>query len=335
MADSAPALGPDGGRLLARSYRIVNAAAGEFAFTDLRKTSLGGVRGRQFRLFTPVRRERLRLPTSLPEFAALRHEANLSDSPLAVAAELGGHWSEHNLAAITHVAACNFRCPYCYVDFAHLSGADSFVATAAAVVDEFVLLRRALRASGRGLSLLRLSGGEPLLAPALVLGVLRELRRRELLGTTVLKVESNVSALPYAWRESAVRLTAGDVAELPRVKLHTTLHFPPGARLWPAIRNGVEFALGLGFDVYPAVGANDWSVADLERLHDELAALSPGLPARLAVRPFHLDYPVLADRRLLPRPREAEAPSVLWEKILLRRSGTRYLERPRHLVPLT
>ncbi|MFI2665283.1 hypothetical protein [Micromonospora carbonacea] len=87
MAESAPSPGADGGRLLARSYRIVNAGAGEFAFTDLGTTVLGGVRGRQFRLFTPVRRERLRLLTSLAEFAALRHEANLSDNPLAVAAE--------------------------------------------------------------------------------------------------------------------------------------------------------------------------------------------------------------------------------------------------------
>ncbi|RGC67645.1 hypothetical protein C5N14_17850 [Micromonospora sp. MW-13] len=334
MAESLPTPGQDEGRLLSRSYRIVNAGCGEYAFTDLRETALGGVQNRHFRLFTPVKRKRMRLPTSLPEFSALRHVANLSDSPLTVAAELGGHWTEHNLAAITHVAACNFRCPYCYVDFGHLSGADSFVATAADVVDEFVLLRRSMEAPGRRLSLLRVSGGEPLLAPALVIGIHRELRRRELLSSSVLKVESNLSALPSAWRENSIRLTQDEAVEMSRVKLHSTLHFPPGAKLWPAIRSGIEFALGIGFDVYPAVGANDWTGEQLERLHDELAEISPGLPARLAVRPFHLDYPVLADRRRLPRPRESEAPSVLWENILLSRSGARYLQRPRHLVPL-
>ncbi|WP_320064184.1 hypothetical protein [Micromonospora sp. RTGN7] len=142
MAESVPRPRQDEGRLLSRSYRIVNVGHGGYAFTDLRDTALGGVQNRQFRLFTPVKREWMRLPTSLPEFFALRHVANLSDSPLTVAAELGGHWNKHNLAAITHVAACNFRCSYCYVDFGHLSGADSFVATAAAVVDEFERVMR-------------------------------------------------------------------------------------------------------------------------------------------------------------------------------------------------
>ncbi|WP_433385064.1 hypothetical protein [Micromonospora sp. KLBMP9576] len=285
--------------------------------------------------FTPVKRTRMRLPTSLPEFAELRHVANLSDSPVTVAAELGGHWTDHNLAAITHVAACNFRCAYCYVDYAHLAGRDSFVATADDVVGDFVALRRALIGAGGNLSLLRLSGGEPLLAPSLVIGVYRSLAERDLLASVVLKVESNVSALVYAWRRGAVRLTAAERNWMPRIKLHTTLHHPPGSAQWPDIRAGLAFALELGLDVFPAVGANDWTGEQLEVLFDELAAISSGFPRRLAVRPFQLDYPVLADRRKLPQPAESEAPSVIWEGILRRRLGVDYLDRPRHLVTLS
>lgn len=321
--------------LLSRAYEIVNVGPDDYAFTDLRQTALGAVQTRQFRLFTPVKRERMRLPTSLPEFADLRHVANLSDSPVTVAAELGGHWTDHNLAAITHVAACNFRCAYCYVDFAHLAGRDSFVATADEVVAEFVALRRAVAETGRDLNLLRLSGGEPLLAPSLVMGVYRALLEREMLPSVVLKVESNVSALVYAWRRGAMTLAAHEREWMPRIKLHTTLHRPPGSAEWPAIRDGLAFALELGLDVYPAVGANDWTAENLGTLFDELAQISVGLPQRLAVRPFQLDYPVLADRRKLPRPTEPEAPSVIWEGILRHRLGVDYLDRPRHLVPLS
>lgn len=320
--------------LLIKAFETVNVGSGAYTFTDLQSTRLSDVWSRQFRLFTPVRRERMRLPTSLPEFAALRHVANLSDSPLTAAASLGGHWSDHNLAAITHVAACNFRCSYCYVDRAHLAGRDGFVGTAADVVDEFVRLRRWARERGRRLSILRLSGGEPLVAPSLVLEVYRELRGRGLLESTLLKVESNVSALRYAWRRTQVRLSAQEREWLRHIKVHSTLHFPPGTAFWPAIREGLEFAIDLGFDVYPAVGANDWTADQLEMLFDELSDIRPALPRRLAVRPFHLDYPALANRRRLPSPVESQAPSVIWEGILRRRLGIRYLELPRHVVSL-
>ncbi|SCG34834.1 hypothetical protein [Micromonospora humi] len=326
---------PETRPLLRRAHQIVNSGDGEYAFTDLRRTTLGGVQTRQFRLFTPVSRRRMRLPTSLPEFTELRHVANLSDSPVTVAAQLGGQWSDHNLAAITHVAACNFRCSYCYVDYAHLAGADHFVASADAVVAEFVALRVALRRTGRRLSLLRVSGGEPLLAPSLVLEIYQALAVRGLLDSVVLKVESNLSTLTYAWRRSGGHPGAGDSAAMRGIKLHTTLHHPPDSREWPAIRDGLALALEIGFDVFPAIGANDWTTTQFESLYSELVRISPGLPLRLAVRPFHLDYPALADRRRLPQPTPGEAPSVRWEGILRRRADVGYLAEPRHLIPLT
>lgn len=335
MVSNASAPGNRERPILLRAHRIVNAGGGDYAFTDLRKSDLGGVQSRQFRLFTPVRRDRMRLPTSLPEFAGLRHVANLSDSPVTVAAELGGHWSEHNLAAITHVAACNFRCSYCYVDYRHLAGRDAFTTKADGVVDEFVAIRRMTQDAGQQLSLLRVSGGEPLLAPSLVIEIYRAMAARGLLDSVVLKVESNLSALPYAWQQSGLRLSAVEREELRRVKVHTTLHQPPDSGAWPAIRDGIVLALELGFELFPAVGANDWTAEQLDMSFHELARISPGLPRRLAVRPFHLDYPALAERRRLPRPAESEAPSMVWEKILRRHTGVGYLDEPRHLVPLT
>jgi hypothetical protein len=61
-----------------RAYGQVHRIDGQIALTDLTTTSFSDVQSRYFRLFTPVKRERLRLPTSLREFHALRHFATLS-----------------------------------------------------------------------------------------------------------------------------------------------------------------------------------------------------------------------------------------------------------------
>jgi 4Fe-4S single cluster domain len=323
---------------ISRAYDAVHTGSGSYRFTDLRKTRLEDVQSRFFRLFVPVRHDRLRLPTSLPEFSDLRHRATLSDSPVTAAAELGGHWSEHNVAAITHIGACNFRCSYCYVDYRHLAGKDALSATAAEVVDDFLAIRTRLEAEGRRLTILRLSGGEPLLAPGLITELYAELRARDLLEQCVVKLESNLSALPYAVsRLPEPALTAlRDAA--PHVTLHATLHAKPGERDWSLIEEGLSFALDLGMNLYPAIGGIDWDMNDMKTLFDVMSGISPGLVHRLAVRPFNVAYAERYGRRAglkAPADRPASlSASAAWEGLLLERTGERYLARPRHEIGL-
>ncbi|MEU4683032.1 radical SAM protein [Streptomyces xinghaiensis] len=333
--------GEEGAGLAAieRAHTLVHASPGRYRLTDLGRTGLEGVESRYFRLFIPVRYERLRLPTSLPEFSGVRHSATLSDSPVTTAAKLGGHWSEHNLAAICHVAACNFRCSYCYVDYRHLAGDDSRAETAAGLVGEFGRMRRRLASGGRRLSILRLSGGEPLLAPGLITEVYRELERLDLLGSVVVKAESNLSALPYALRslDDSGRRAFRDVA--PRLTLHATLHARPGQRDWRAILEGLALAVDLGIDVYPAIGGADWPRSDMLALLDALAGASAGLVHRLAVRPFNLAYAERYGRRKTLKPSADRPPhlstSAVWEELLRERTGEPYLARPRHEIGLS
>src|ERR1700678_2608061 len=151
-----------------KAYSIIHNGHTGYWMTDLTKTALEDVQSRFFRLFVPVKLIRQRLPTSLPEFHAIRHDATLSDSPVTTAAKLGGHWSDHNLAAITHVGSCNFRCNYCYVSFQHLAGHDGFPGDAKSLVEDFLRIRGELADGGKPLTILRVSGGEPLLALGLV-----------------------------------------------------------------------------------------------------------------------------------------------------------------------
>lgn len=316
-----------------KAFSIVNPTAGQFALTDLTKTKLPGVESAFFRFFQPVKFERMRLPTSLPEFRALRYSATLSDSPLTASAKLGGHWTDHNLAAIFHVAACNFRCSYCYVEFEHLGGKDAMVATAEDVVDDFQRLRQ--KVAGR-LSIIRMSGGEPLLAPELLIGIHGVLRSRGLLDETMLKIESNLSVLGRSTAQfnddqhAALREAARDIV------MHVTIHSKPNQKDWRDILGGLALAVKIGFDVYPAIGGADWSEKDMAILFDSLVGIHQNMPSRLAVRPFNLEYDVVAARRLDEGPQIDSKRSAIevWNELLRNRSDSSYLNLPRHRIPL-
>lgn len=319
-----------------KAYSIVHDRAPAYWMTDLTRTALEDVRSPYFRLFVPVKLIRRRLPTSLPEFRVIRHDATLSDSPVTAAARLGGHWSDHNLAAITHVGSCNFRCAYCYVSFRHLAGNDGFPGDAESLVMDFLRIREELMDSGKALTILRISGGEPLLAPELVAEVRQELDRRELLDQCVLKVESNLSALPYAFGQLSHERQADVRTAAPYVTLHATLHARPGERDWQAVREGLRFAVELGFDVYPAIGGTGWSHEEMRILAEELESAAGNLSRRLAVRPFLLSYAERYGRRVTGADSaEPVAGSVVWEGILREITGSEYLAIPRHEVELS
>jgi uncharacterized Fe-S cluster-containing radical SAM superfamily protein len=319
-----------------KAYSIVHRHPLGYWMTNLTRTSFEDVKSRYFRLFVPVKLIRKRLPTSLPEFHAVRHDATLSDSPVTVAAKLGGHWSDHNLAAITHVGSCNFRCNYCYVSFQHLAGHDGFPGDAKSLVEDFLRIRGELADGGKPLTILRVSGGEPLLALGLVTEVYQQLERRSLLGQCVLKVESNLSALPYAYEQLDHMAQADLRAAASQVTLHATLHARPGERDWRAIREGLRLAAELGFDLYPAIGGDGWSAEDLRTLASELESAAKNLSRRLAVRPFRLSYAKRYGRRMTAGSTpEPVAASAVWEGILRGITGSEYLATPRHEVELS
>jgi uncharacterized Fe-S cluster-containing radical SAM superfamily protein len=325
-----------GRRQVLRTRDLIRSDEERFRFTDLRQTRFEGVRSRFFRLFVPIKESRNRLPTTLPEFADARFTANLSDSPVTAAARLGGTWRDHNVAAITHVAACNLRCPYCYVDFKHLAAKDSFEATANEVVEDFLVQRARLREEGGDLTILRVSGGEPMLTPEVPALVLEAIERHEQQQSVLVKVESNLTALASTLVAMSPEMRRRVERAAPALTVHATIHMKPGERYYSSMLAGLSAALALGMDVYPAIGGVAWSEQDMERLYDDLEGLSPGLPPRLAVRPFQLDYPVLESRGRLGEMREGDRdrPAAIWSRLLSVRAGIAYLQAPRHTVTL-
>jgi hypothetical protein len=153
----------------------------------------------------------------------------------------------------------------------------------------------------------------------------------------MLKVESNLSALPYSYRALDPKGQASLRDAARHVTLHATLHARPGERDWPRIRDGLRLAAEIGFDLYPAIGGIGWSIADLRTLADELESAASNLSRRLAVRPFRLSYATRYGRRVAAAndPAEPVAASAVWEGILREITGSGYLTTPRHEVELT
>jgi hypothetical protein len=203
------------------------------------------------------------------------------------------------------------------------------------LVTDFKRIRQELAELGQPLTILRVSGGEPLLAPGLISEVHQQLELSSLLGDCVLKVESNLSALPFSYRrlDPAGRASLHNVAR--QVTLHATLHARPNERDWPLIRDGLRLAVELGFDLYPAIGGTGWSYEDLRELAAELEISARHLSRRLAVRPFRLSYASRYGRRVeATDSEESVAASVVWEGILREITGSEYLAAPRHEVEL-
>lgn len=175
-----------------------------------------------------------------------------------------------------------------------------------------------------------------MLAPDFIVDVFDEMARRGLTNNCVLKVESNMTAFTYALSVCPAGTADRLRAVGGRMAVHVTAHPKPGEADWSRLLAGLEQALVLGLDVYPAIGGADWSDEHLRSMYEDLAGLAAGLPLRLAVRPFNLSYDALQGRRGLSRfsvPNNV-SPSVRWESILLRKQGRRYLDSPRHEVPI-
>jgi uncharacterized Fe-S cluster-containing radical SAM superfamily protein len=298
--------------------------------TDLRTTGFAGVSSHYFRLFTPVKLSRRRLPTSLPEFHELRHAFNLSDSPITAASILGGHWSDYNLAAILHIAACNLRCNYCYVEHDLLSGHNGFLSDAEAIIQDFALLRQQLAVEGKNLSMLRLSGGEPMLVPKFIHDVVT-MAKRQLQEQIVIKSETNLVPLAF-WDKPEMKNELDSLCKISdSLILHATIHHPPGTALGDIELLGLSNALEHGINVFPAIGGADWTEEQLLNMYYSLRQISTNLPLRLAVRPFQLDYDTVMKRGVQSSVPLLN-PSEYWESLLLADYGVQYLFLPRHSV---
>ena len=144
----------------------------------------------------------LSLPTNCSGFGRIHHFRSSSDSkwikdplPMAPACKyFGTSVSDTILAQVFQLAACDFRCWYCFVDYGLLS-ADS-------VRSEFVspkTLLDMMRLENIGSNLIDLSGGQPDIVPEYVLWFLEARLELGMEKTHFVWADDNLS-IDYLWK---------------------------------------------------------------------------------------------------------------------------------------
>jgi organic radical activating enzyme len=114
------------------------------------------------------------------------------DMPDWASRKLGLSLASTNLAFMPQLKACNVHCPWCFVDDQNKNGEKETgeYFSISEVVDAF---QSARKESGKPLHLMRLSGGEPTLAPWQWLELLQELNSRGLSKGVYFQGETNLT----------------------------------------------------------------------------------------------------------------------------------------------
>jgi uncharacterized Fe-S cluster-containing radical SAM superfamily protein len=337
------------GESLDRMRRIAVPEEGVYAIAPLEATGMPNVLSDVLRVFRAIDFKRGRRPSRQydPDFDMFNHV--LSDSPTTIASKMKSNWQTYCHHAIVQIGICNFRCFYCYVDFRFLSGRNVVEVDAEEVINQFLRRRQELKQKGIDLNVLRISGGEPMLAPDLTLSCLRKVRELGLEGEVCIKTETNLSPLvPIDGKCAAERwVDLKEFTQYPNFIIHPTFHgIDQDSLRRIAAVNWDEFEMMLDairlllehqIDFYPSFGANTVAPDQIDDFFDALRAIHPKLPLRIAVRKFDLEYDSPATRDNGSRDLmvfDHQETIRGWDRRLRDEYGVGYGELARHAVPL-
>jgi len=335
---------------LNRIRSTVVPADGSFAIAPLETTGMPNVLSNFIRVFRAIDFGRGRRPSKPydPDFDMFTHV--LSDSPTTIAWKMEGDWRDYAHHAIVQIGSCNFRCFYCYVDYRFLAGRNVIHVTAEDILSAFLRHRDALAQEGVRLNVLRISGGEPLLAPDLTLSCLKMLRQAGLDNEVCIKTETNLSPLVPTDRGCAAAQWADlrEFREFRNFIMHPTFHGIDGDSLqrnasapWDEFEmmlDAVRTLIDLEIDFYPSFGANTVTPGTVDPFFRALKDIHPKLPLRVAVRKFDLGYESPATRdntRRNIQVFDGRETIRRWHDLLQAEYGVGYGEVPRHEIPLS
>lgn len=330
---------------------------GKFFFADFSGEYMPDVVSNTFRIFTPHKPEKNRIDNGidLVSFDMYRH--TVFDYPSIIQAKLGGRWSLYNRLISAQVGLCNFHCWYCYVPEDILRGARVQSLTSEQLVESYLKIRANDKAQGLESNVLRISGGEPFLAPDLVLECLEYIQKIGLQEEVFVWSETNLSpfikegadqsTLVETWLQEQGK-TLEDLARFNNFALHPCLHGITPLNLAQTTLVGAEFFDRLveafrtlvdhRIDIYPTISSNTSPSEGLEHLFWKLKTINEKLPLRFALIEDDLDYPPVDERLSRERRRgEIYGRNLLitrWSRLLEETYGCKYAEIPRKSVDL-
>jgi uncharacterized Fe-S cluster-containing radical SAM superfamily protein len=306
-----------------------------------------------FRVFVPVNTERQRKLNCQYGHRLNIFLDSLFDYPTIIQTKLGvyGTWEQYNRLLTVQLGGCNFRCWYCYCDDSLLNGKNLIYLTPEELADKFVEQRTKDHSLGMQSNVLRISGGEPFLAPELILGCLEEIKRRRLDDRVFIWTETNLS--PFLKESGSDRSLVENWIDLDSISsfrnfaVHPCVHGTTpenlheiakiDSRWFDGLLDGLKTLIQHKIDIYPTFSPNMCPPDDVESFFRRLLSINKNLPLRFALIEYHLDYPSVFMRL------DAQQHKIVynkylvikkWNELLLETYGMSYAEKPRQDVPL-
>lgn len=334
---------------LVKMRRLTVPQQGRYGIAPLNDAGMPGTLSDILRVFSAIEPTKNRKPNGQYGFGFDKYTDVLSDSPITIAGKMGGEWRNYNQQVIVQIGICNFRCWYCYVDYELLSGRKVLYLTADAIVSQFLEQRQHAKSEGKEWNVLRISGGEPFLAPDLILDCLRIIKQLHLDRDICIKTETNLSPLIKVNDQPLAEEWADfqELAQYRNLIVHPTLHgisqeslrlnANADPELLDVLFEALKTLIDHRIDIYPSFGSNTVPVGDVRYFWGRLKALNKNLPLRIAVRPFRFDYESIVERAHGNRKIQIFDHVELvktWDDLLRDEYGVGYAEVPRHAVSL-
>ena len=330
-----------------------------------------------FRIFTPAKAYKGRKLNSLYGDSFNPFKDTLMDYPTVVQHKLGkvgvSPWENYNRLVSLHISRCPLNCWHCYIEECLKSHCNTCTAekycdqtrkikmsikegwfSTKTIVDGFVEQRNFDREKGLYSNILRITGGEPFIAPQLLLEILRELRSRQLDKEIFLWTETNLVPLVMLNADTIMVSDEllSELATYHNFCVHPCFHGLNESKFeeitgekiddFGLLLTAFKRLLDAGIDVYPTFGSNMSTPGDIESFCTKIAQIDDLLPLRFCLIEYDLDYSPVRWRRTNV-PDFAKKHEVVydrfqviekWDDLLRKSTGYNYGDIPRHLVPL-
>lgn len=330
-----------------------------------------------FRIFTPVKSYKGRKLNSIYGGSFNPFKDTLMDYPTIVQYKLRkvgiSGWENWNRLTSLHISRCPLDCWHCYIDECLRSncsvcavreqcgqevklktGTKKDWFSARKIVDDFVEQRNLDKGKGLFSNILRITGGEPFLAPELLLQILGELESRQLHKEVFLWTETNL--IPLIAPDNGETIVSDELlnklAAYHNFCVHPCFHGLSKNNFeeitgevidnFDLLTNTLRRLLNAGIDIYPTFGSNMSSSEDVEGFYDQISQINELLPLRFCLIEYDLDYdPVKWRRKHIPgfankhrKIYDRFQTIERWSELLRKNTGYKYGDIPRHLVPI-
>lgn len=339
-------------------------------------TSEAGFINPYFRIFIPAKSYKGRKLNSVYGGEFNPFKDTLMDYPTIVQYKLGKvgivDWVNYNRLISLHISRCPLNCWYCYIEECLKSNCNVCTAkeycnkgmevkkgikedwfSAQKIIDGFIKQRNLDKERGLFSNILRISGGEPFLAPQLLLEILEELKSRQLHNEVFLWTETNLIPLILQDDEAIVSdELLKQLATHHNFCVHPCFHglnednFKEitGQEIdnFSLLIDAFKRLINSGIDIYPTFGSNMSSVEDVENFYYKISDIDKLLPLRFCLIEYDLDYQPIEWRRKNIKNFAKKHEKVYdrfqvikkWDELLQKNVRYKYGDIPRHLVPI-